>query len=220
MLIYLLATGIPLQFTDQLKLPATHVSAQGLLDWYGLEAPRGVTVSGRTSYLDGMLFDDGVYVTASKRLVGAVRTGAVRLVADTETAWLIEIDGNRLLEATTIGVIDRIGTTPDGVVLEAGDGYLEADADFANWLPLTVEPGEVFWSGVERASPSQEAETRNSFLERMLTWERVLQDLHSGRFFGILGILIVDAATILLLILAGTGLVIWWHTRGPAQIGK
>ena len=212
-LIYLLATGIPLQFTDQLKLAASHVARQGLLDWYGLEAPRGVTVNGRISYLDGMLFDDGVYIAASKRLVGAVRFGETRLAADTEAVWLIDFDGNRLNEATTIGDIDRIGTRSAGAVIETAGSYLVADADFSNWLPLTGEPGEIVWADVEQASPTQEAETRNLFLQRMLTWERVLQDLHSGRFFGIVGILIVDIATILLLILAGTGLVIWWRTR-------
>jgi uncharacterized iron-regulated membrane protein len=47
----------------------------------------------------------------------------------------------------------------------------------------------------------------------MLSTERWLQDLHSGRFFGTFGVLTVDLASALLLILAGTGLVLWWRYR-------
>ncbi len=217
-LIYLLATGVPLQFSDQLDLAASHVAQEALLDWYGLEAPRGVVVSGGLSYLDGMLFDDGVYIGPIQRLVGAVQTEAVSLAADAQAVWLVALNGERLNEATVIGNIERIGMTSSGAVLEAGGTYLEPDADYANWSPVPEAPGNVRWSVVEPASEHREAETRGLFLRRMLTWERVLQDLHSGRFFGVVGIVVVDLATLLLLILAATGLVIWWRSRNTAQI--
>ena len=47
----------------------------------------------------------------------------------------------------------------------------------------------------------------------MLTAERWLQDLHSGRFFGTPGVVIVDVASLLMLILAGTGLMLWWRSN-------
>ena len=219
-LIYLLATGVPLQFSDQLNLAAAFVTNEGLLDWYGLEAPRGVTVSGQFAYLDGMLFEDGAYLTATKRLVGAVQTEALSLAADTETVWLVELDGERLIEATVIGNIERIGMTSNGPVLETAGTHIVPDADYANWSTQQEAPIDVNWSVVKPANPSQEAATQRLFLYRMLTWERVLQDLHSGRFFGVIGIVVIDLATVLLLILAGTGLVIWWRSRTPGQIRK
>ena len=42
-----------------------------------------------------------------------------------------------------------------------------------------------------------------------LTLERVLLDLHSGRLFGTFGVYIVDAAALLFLILAFTGVWMW-----------
>jgi len=47
----------------------------------------------------------------------------------------------------------------------------------------------------------------------LLSIERWLQDLHSGRFFGTIGIVVLDIASALLLILAVTGLIIWWRSR-------
>ncbi len=217
-LIYLLATGTPLQFSDQLDLADAYVTSEGLLGWYGLEAPRGVTVSGRFSYLDGMLFEDGAYLTATKRLVGTVQTEALSLAADTEAVWLVELAGERLIEATVIGNIQRIGMTSNGAVLETARTYLVPDADYVNWIPLPELPIDVNWSILKPAIPSQETATRRLFSRRMLTWERVLQDLHSGRFFGVVGLVVIDLATILLLILAATGLIIWW--RSPGQIRK
>lgn len=219
-LIYLLATGVPLQFTDQLNLAAAHVTQEALLDWYGLEAPRGVAVSGGLSYLDGMLFGDRGFIAPIQRLVGAVQTEAVSLAADAQAVWLVALNGERLNEATVIGNIERIGMTSNGAVLEAAGAYLEPDADYVNWSSLPEAPVEVRWSVVEPASERHEADIRRLFLRRMLTWERLLQDLHSGRFFGVVGIVVIDLATVLLLILAGTGLVIWWRSRNPAQIRK
>lgn len=42
-----------------------------------------------------------------------------------------------------------------------------------------------------------------------ITWERVLLDLHSGRWFGTYGVWIMDIAAIILLLLAGSGIWMW-----------
>ena len=46
-----------------------------------------------------------------------------------------------------------------------------------------------------------------------LTLERVLLDLHSGRVLGSAGVLLVDAAAILFLLLAISGLWLWSRRR-------
>ena len=43
-----------------------------------------------------------------------------------------------------------------------------------------------------------------------VSWERVVQDLHSGRIFGSVGVWVVDLVGLLLLVLAATGLMTWW----------
>jgi hypothetical protein len=46
-------------------------------------------------------------------------------------------------------------------------------------------------------------------MEEALTWDRVLLDLHTGRFFGGFGPYAMDAAAILLLLLVFSGVYNW-----------
>lgn len=46
-----------------------------------------------------------------------------------------------------------------------------------------------------------------------ITWERWLLDLHAGRLFGPWGPYLMDAAAILFMLLAGTGLTLWLRQR-------
>ena len=55
-LLYLLFTGIPLQFTDELALGQRHVSASTVLDWYGLNAPEEVVGNGEIAFIGGQLY--------------------------------------------------------------------------------------------------------------------------------------------------------------------
>lgn len=50
-----------------------------------------------------------------------------------------------------------------------------------------------------------------------LTADRVLLDIHTGRFFGAIGTLIVDIATICLLFLTGTGFYIWLRSKSEKR---
>lgn len=44
-----------------------------------------------------------------------------------------------------------------------------------------------------------------------LTVDRVILDIHSGRFFGTLGPWVMDAMAVLFIILSVTGVYMWWH---------
>ena len=46
-----------------------------------------------------------------------------------------------------------------------------------------------------------------------LNWQRLLQDLHAGRLFGLAGQLLMDLAALLLVVLAFTGVIIWSRGR-------
>ena len=76
------------------------------------------------------------------------------------------------------------------------------------------------WEGILRAiaetgARGQYLETRDAkdYLANILTLERVLLDLHSGRIMGAVGPWIMDAAAILLLVLALTGIWMWTALR-------
>ena len=61
--------------------------------------------------------------------------------------------------------------------------------------------------------PAATAVYREYFRGYLLTTERLFQDLHSGRLFGPGGVWIVNLSSLMLLVLAITGLWIWWRSR-------
>ena len=53
-----------------------------------------------------------------------------------------------------------------------------------------------------------------------LSYERVLLDLHSGRIFGRVGVLVVDAAAVALLLLALSGFYMWFKFKRGVPSGR
>ena len=52
-------------------------------------------------------------------------------------------------------------------------------------------------------------ESRARYAATRLNWERWLQDLHSGRFFGPVGVWIMTIAGAALIVLGISGLIVW-----------
>ena len=99
------------------------------------------------------------------------------------------------------------------------------DLESAQWAIVTsnvVAASELINELTDRATPlyawpvlaSVPLELKNSLLKNYqgtdIRWERVLLDLHSGRLLGTIGNLAMDVVAILILILAGSGLRLWW----------
>ena len=61
----------------------------------------------------------------------------------------------------------------------------------------------------QRLLPALQSSQVRTKINSAITWERVLLDLHSGRWFGAWGVWLFDLAAILLLILALSGTWIW-----------
>lgn len=208
---YLLVTGIPLQFSGALQLGTRYVSAAWVLDWYGLQAPESVTGSGPAVQVGQWLYLEDRAVTTMSRLVGAVQAGEFLLVAGTDELLVLHPDA-AAPERTDPGAdITGIGLSGDTPYLQTSAGLMAADDLLLNWQPAAAPAEDINWAAAARLPDAAAASYRERFRQRMLSVERWLQDLHSGRFFGSVGILIVDIASALLLVLAGTGLVLWWR---------
>ncbi|MCZ6711102.1 MAG: PepSY domain-containing protein [Gammaproteobacteria bacterium] len=213
-LVYLLVTGVGLQFSSELGLGQRHVSATWILDWYGLEAPEVVFKSDDVAQVGDRLFLDGRFIATMSDLAGTVQLPEFTLVAGSHELLVVYRDAGRSVERTHMtGAVNRLGTWQGRPYLDTDQGLLTADALLINWRPAEAPPGGINWAVKLVVVGSEAASYRNAFRIRMLTIERWLQDLHSGRFFGLIGVLIIDLATALLLVLAGTGLLLWWRFR-------
>lgn len=214
MLVYLLVTGVPLQFSAELRLGQRHVGAAWVLDWYGLRAPDRVRQSGEVVQVGQQLFFAAQTISTSAPMVGAISLTDFVIIAAGDELLVVPRDVAASPETTNPGAaIKRIGSWRGTPYVETDAGLLAADALLINWQPAAPPPGEIVWATTGPVSDPDAAIYRDRFRLQMLTAERWLQDLHSGRFFGTIGVLVVDLAATLLLILAATGLLLWWRFR-------
>ncbi len=107
-----------------------------------------------------------------------------------------------------------MGSLDERIYLETTEGLLASDDLLINWAPAEAPTNAIGWASASPLSVSEAAPYRERFRRQMLSAERWLQDLHSGRFFGTPGLIVVDLASVLMLVLAGTGILLWWRSRG------
>ena len=209
-LVYLVATGLPLQYASELNLGNRHVSWAPVLDWYGLQPPESVRRSGGLTAVGDAIFDREGFLVTLAGFKGAVSVNGVLVAAGQGELVLLHPESLELLERWPLPTpAQAIGTWQNSVVLQTGQAYLLADADLVSWRTETEPPAGVAWAPMKNLPSSQAALFRTLYRQRMLTLERALQDLHSGRFFGWMGMVIVDVASLLLVFLAVSGLVMW-----------
>lgn len=216
--ILLAVTGLMLNHTEALRLDARHVHSDWLLDHYGIHAPAEVPAHaagehwisqwGRRLYLDTRDLGE----TADGRLIGAGRFGELILIALERALLLVTPEGDvveRLgAESLPALPLQGLGRSPDGrPQLHTPRGSFVADGELLGWQ-------RIGRSAIQRAPAG---ELPPALRERLLrTWrgqglslERVILDLHSGRILGAAGVFVMDAAAVLLLLLAFSGSGIW-----------
>jgi hypothetical protein len=185
LLLYLLTTGLPLQFTSPLNLAGSHVTSPTILDWYGIRPPTEGWRSDRAIQLGDRLYWDSV-----------------------------PLDDPDLVESIDLPEsIQRIGLARDAVVLETAAGLRMMDPPLLNVLMLEREPGPIGWVALEPLQGDELASYQQRNRNSILTRERFFQDLHSGRAFGSAGEWLVNLASLAMLVLSFSGLMIWWRTR-------
>jgi hypothetical protein len=90
--------------------------------------------------------------------------------------------------------------------------FVDAGLERAAWIYPQTLPS--FYSSLRRAGLVSQLDALDSWrISGDLHWQRVVQDLHSGRFFGSMGVWVVDLSALLLLVLALSGLWMWGVRR-------
>lgn len=127
---------------------------------------------------------------------------------------LIETLDNLALPSTPIS---KAGRTSDlTLVLETASGTFTSDA---NLLNFAVSPADqqTKWSSHVTARASDLKVWKTAFSGDGIPLDRVILDLHSGRFFGTIGKWIYDLTVIGVLILSATGFILFFRTRRRAK---
>jgi hypothetical protein len=216
-------TGLLLNHTEDFQFDSEHIRSDWVLDWYGIKAPdtmqtflagdRYVTLMGEHLYLNRREIE-GNY----RQLVGAVRFNDAFIVAMSHNILLLTLRGELIEQLQDKdGVpadIKQIGIDADGAVMvRTSHGYYQPDADFIRWKKADKDFTGVHWATPNLLEPRLKTALQHHYRGEVLPVERVILDLHSGRFFGRLGPWLFDAAAVLLLLLSLSGGWIWLKRR-------
>jgi len=214
LLLYLIATGVPLQLTRTLNLAGSYVSSPTILDWYGIAPPAAGYASDAAVHLGGTLFWNETVLADSATFQGAVRLENLSVLALGRRLVVFPETAPGSAEAIDLPVdIRRIGRTADRVMLETEAGVVAMDADLLNVDTTTRVEAPIRWAELTPLEGARLEHYQALARGRVLTRERLLQDLHSGRAFGPLGEWLVTLGSLAMVALALSGFLIWWRTR-------
>ncbi len=198
-------TGLMLNHTGQLEL-AKHYPQSSIWLWpYPAEANVGLTLQDQVIYQtsDAVYLNDQALLSCEPPLINAAMVNHQLWVLCKQQILLLE--NGQLIESIDSRLLGN---------------HIENLAHHNEQL-LIQQAG--IWFGFDdismmltQALPAPESITQPSVLDhaqqtnRTISLQKVVLDLHSGRFFGELGVYIVDAAAVILLLLSLSGFWIWY----------
>jgi hypothetical protein len=219
--IFMVVSGIAINHTNDIGFDQQSVSQPFLLSWYGLNEPQSIysfaVAEHWLSVAGSQLYLNGKSVSTLSNGVGAVSTDQFLVVAGNKELLMMDLNG-RLIERSRwdqpgAGNIDAIGNLPDGaVVVKSMQSIWLADSDLLNWSQ-TNDTDKPVWSSSKAAPEEIQQAITQHFRGDKLDFEQVLLDIHSGRIFGTLGILIYDLLALAVGFLAISGVILWVRGR-------
>jgi len=229
-ILFMALSGLAINHSNGLGLDQRHVSQPFVLDWYGLGEPEYIHSfalgNDWLSFAGSLLYLNDKAVSGISNGVGAVSSHNMLIAAGSEELLLLDQDGT-LIERLPwgppgAGPVELIGQLADGSVVVQSVGQLWlADTDLLSWQVVEGTNVNPTWAFSEPApGVLREAITRH-YRGDGLSLERVLLDLHSGRTFGSIGVLVYDLLALAVAFLAISGLIFWLRgRRNGIQNGK
>ena len=214
-------TGLLLHHSNSLGLDTAFVGSSVIARWYGVETAELTvayrTESGTVAQIEQTLYLDGVRLEGDhSSLVGAVEAD-IGVVIATRDSLLLMTEEAELIE--TLGAqhglpaqLTAISHGEDSIWLRASAGSFLADLDALRFTP--VEPFVVLeWESSFVPEAAETDQLLSDYNANLISWERLLLDLHSGQLLGSFGRLVVDIMAVLFLFMAATGIWIWSRRR-------
>jgi len=211
-------TGIALNHTDTLNLSAAYLKMPILLDHYNVQAPRNIrhfkTARHAVIQADDLIFIDQRQVySGENKLIGSVPFGPFLIVSLSNKLLLFDKQ-HQLVETLeqTDHVptnIRRIGLNSDQQVFLAANGQTYHLNSMFNIQASSDPQLGIIWSQETALTEQLKVSIQHVYRSHIISVESFLLDIHSGRFFGRLGIVFFDIISVLLMILSITGIIIW-----------
>ncbi len=215
--IMLVITGIMLNHTDALNLDEQYVQNGFLLDLYNIhpaQSPAGFRVNDHwiSKVGERVYFNETEIANEVTNLIGAV-SAAEMVVAIDDHILLLNVNGEIIESLTGLDGVPSgmraIGVSEDNHLVVKGS-HGDYIFDLQNFRWHEKESVSAIWSEKEAIPEHLLEHLLQLYRGKGLPVERVILDLHSGRLLGDWGVYLVDAAAILFLILAITGVMMWY----------
>ena len=223
--ITLAVTGLALNHTEELGLDSNYVKSGTLLNWYGVQAPEKITsyqVDTHTISAVGehIYWDTTRIPQIPSPLIGVVHYADLVVVGIEGRLLLFTPDGELVEQlGGAAGVpagMQALGVTPDyRLAIHAAHGFYQTNEDFLEWKE--TDHLEATWNRPTNPPEDLRLALQSAYRGSGLSLERIMLDLHSGRILGSWGIYLVDAAAILFLLLACSGVWLWSRRRASAR---
>ena len=107
---------------------------------------------------------------------------------------------------------DRMGLSAEGLVIAGSNGQFRVDPDTLQFPALADMPTITALPGKQPLSSERYGDFADALVPDAFTWERLVLDVHAFRFLGPAGPWVLDFASMALLVLLVTGLVMWWQS--------
>ena len=221
-IIFMVLSGLAINHSNGLGLDQQRVSQNFLLSWYGLDGPDQIhsfeVGNDWISFAGSQLYLNGNSISAVTNGVGAVAGEDMLIAAGSEELLLLGHDGT-LIERIPwgqpgTGSVESIGQLENGlVVIKSNNRLWSADADLLNWQRVKDTITSPAWSHAEPAPEALSQAVTQQYRGGGPSLEQLLLDLHSGRIFGPIGVLVYDLLALTIGFLAISGLVLWLRGR-------
>lgn len=216
-LLLLAVTGILLNHSHDIGLDHKPLENRWLRAHYGLESAGTASagkheLAGRALRVrDGQLWLGEDQLTDCAHLVGVMESREQVLVVCPDRLVLLTPDGQLIDQADSLrGIpsgLSAVSSDGDTILLKTADSSL--GVNLADLSVHQVQTGpDVVWQEPVMAMPSAPVDA--------ITWERVMLDLHSGRLFGSFGVWLVDLTGIATIVLALSGVWLFFRRRRVA----
>jgi len=224
--IFLASSGIALNHSEQFNLNTSYIQTEWLLDLYQIK-PANDPISFKSSDAWAVQIGKRLYFNEQEIAKDITELkGLIRI----DDFYVVAYDGQLSLLTPDVELIEHLSGAagvPAGmqaigfdeqanVIIRAAHGYYKVNLDELEWEEFGLhdtKPLDATWSESMPLPDSLKSKLLKKYRGTGLTTERVLLDFHSGRIVGAWGVYFVDLIAVLFLILAFTGVWMWWARK-------
>ena len=214
--VMLALTGLLINHSSALGLDKTQIKSTALNAWYGIDSPDllGIEIDSHWLIHDGdrlLYWGQRQIGYCAPPLQSAVSLGDFIAVLCTEELLLFTRAGElieRIDGAELPGQRTSLAADAGRLVMRTAEGAKVADLYAVSWADYEGDPAALTWGRVGPVS-SDAYQHLNSAAVPGISWQQLLLDIHSGQFFGAVGVFVMDLVAIIFCLLALTGIWAW-----------